>query len=60
MNNENPTWTLVVHRPKKNKNDGLINLPKEISKKISGKRINYSLEKDRSIVLHTSNFFTKE
>lgn len=53
MSTENTQWLVTVHpSPEADSADGVINLPHELSGLLFGKKIPYSLAKDRSITLH--------
>ncbi|MCH4224571.1 MAG: hypothetical protein LKF64_06205 [Alcaligenes faecalis] len=47
-------WQLTVEPKDDFSQDGVINLPRELSDKLAGKDIPYTLESDRSITLHIS------
>lgn len=48
-------WEVVVEPVDDSSQDGIINLPAELVDQLAGTDVSYTLEPDRSIVLHISN-----
>lgn len=47
-------WEVVVEPVEDSSQDGIINLPAELVGQLAGTEVPYTLEPDRSIVLHVS------